>query len=289
MSEKLPWFPFYGRDFFGDDKVKQLNLRQIGIYMCLLWHEWEHGSIPIANDCMRFPGIASEAYQEWCNGAKTNVDTDQAILRLRDDLDYVHLRCFQKHPSLKNHFINPRLEQIRQDQEEERLKNHSRAMKGGLALQAKLKLGSSSSISQANDQPKQADLESESESSPNHKNDSSKIPPTPHHKQITTEEIRTRWNDIPNVKPCEAIEEGLLARVNALRSHHGAVWWERLFATVADSPFLTGQVPGTNGKKPFRANLGWVVGKQNLAKVLAGNYKDDVPTDAQKLQEFMKP
>lgn len=93
--------------------------------------------------------------------------------------------------------------------------------------------------------------------------------------QLSVEEIRTRWNAIPGIKPCDAIEEDFRKRMNALRKEHrNPEWWEKLFSKVAASPFLSGKVPGKDGKKPFTASLPWLVGRINLGKVLAGNYNE---------------
>ncbi len=43
---KLPFMPFYGRDFFGDERVRMMDTREIGQYVTLLWLQWEHGSLP---------------------------------------------------------------------------------------------------------------------------------------------------------------------------------------------------------------------------------------------------
>jgi len=50
-------------------------------------------------------------------------------------------------------------------------------------------------------------------------------------------------------------------------------YWRRFFAHVAASPFLTGQVAGTNGR-PFLPGLDWLVLPENFAKVIEGRYHD---------------
>ena len=49
-------------------------------------------------------------------------------------------------------------------------------------------------------------------------------------------------------------------------------WWDAYFLRVAASDFLTGKVPGRNGKDPFRADLVWLTNKDNMTKVLEGKY-----------------
>ncbi len=48
-------------------------------------------------------------------------------------------------------------------------------------------------------------------------------------------------------------------------------WWRRFFGYVAKSPFLTGKVQ-TNGRKPFVADLEWLIESSNMVKVIEGKY-----------------
>jgi hypothetical protein len=41
---------------------------------------------------------------------------------------------------------------------------------------------------------------------------------------------------------------------------------------VKPSEFLTGQTEGRNGRKPFIADLEWLMRPQNFAKVIEGKY-----------------
>ena len=50
-------------------------------------------------------------------------------------------------------------------------------------------------------------------------------------------------------------------------------YWRRFFLHVAASPFLTGQVEGTNGR-PFLPGLDWLVKPDNFAKVIENRYHD---------------
>ncbi len=43
---KLPWFPFYVADFWGDEDVLAMNFEEVGLYLKLLCHQWREGSIP---------------------------------------------------------------------------------------------------------------------------------------------------------------------------------------------------------------------------------------------------
>ncbi len=48
-------------------------------------------------------------------------------------------------------------------------------------------------------------------------------------------------------------------------------WWRRFFGYVAKSDFLTGKVQ-TNGRKPFVADLEWLIESSNMVKVIEGKY-----------------
>jgi hypothetical protein len=91
---------------------------------------------------------------------------------------------------------------------------------------------------------------------------------------FSVEEIRQRWNQILGVKPCKKITEALAKKIKRLTVEHDQAWWEELFAEVSRSRFLTGKVPGHDGKRPFRVDLDWATGPINLGKILAGNYDD---------------
>ena len=46
MANELPYFPFYPADFFGDENVRLMDPYEIGVYLMLLCHQWQQGSIP---------------------------------------------------------------------------------------------------------------------------------------------------------------------------------------------------------------------------------------------------
>lgn len=48
-------------------------------------------------------------------------------------------------------------------------------------------------------------------------------------------------------------------------------WWNRFFAYVAKSDFLTGRVTPKNGK-PFEIDLPWILKKENFDKIIDGKY-----------------
>lgn len=50
-------------------------------------------------------------------------------------------------------------------------------------------------------------------------------------------------------------------------------WWQQYFSFVSRSDFLCGRIePTTPGRKPFKADLEWLVRPSNFVKVLEGKY-----------------
>lgn len=99
----------------------------------------------------------------------------------------------------------------------------------------------------------------------------------------TVDEIVARWNEIPGVLKSKAvigpIKQRLLAR---LREHPDLLWWTTYFDRIKDSEFLTGR------KTDFAATLDWVLGPNNMAKILSGNY-DGRPQAQPKAQVKVEP
>lgn len=77
------------------------------------------------------------------------------------------------------------------------------------------------------------------------------------------------------------VREWTPVRASALRgrwrekpSRQSLAWWERFFAYVGESRFLTGQVSSKPGHRPFELSLDWLVRSENMAKVIEGAYHD---------------
>lgn len=62
--------------------------------------------------------------------------------------------------------------------------------------------------------------------------------------------LRTRWREDPDRQNID--------------------WWQLLFERISKSDFLMGRVNGS--KRPFKCSLAWIVKKENLIKILEGNY-----------------
>ncbi len=55
----------------------------------------------------------------------------------------------------------------------------------------------------------------------------------------------------------------------------GIAWWREFFTWVASSKFLTGRAEGGNGRRPFTADLEWLLKPDNFTKVFEGKYHDN--------------
>lgn len=69
--------------------------------------------------------------------------------------------------------------------------------------------------------------------------------------------------------------EALKTRWGEDKTRQDIAWWRAYFTRVAASDFLTGRTHGSKG--PFVADLEWLVGAQNLVKVLNGRYDNRGP------------
>ncbi len=48
--------------------------------------------------------------------------------------------------------------------------------------------------------------------------------------------------------------------------------WENFFDYVGQSDFLMGRANASNGRKPFRADIGWITKPENFTKIAEGKY-----------------
>ncbi len=73
--------------------------------------------------------------------------------------------------------------------------------------------------------------------------------------------LANRWREQVAAGEYATVEEGL-------------TWWAKLFAYVGRSKFLTGRVEARDGRRPFLADLEWLVKPSNFVKVIEGKYDD---------------
>jgi len=82
------------------------------------------------------------------------------------------------------------------------------------------------------------------------------------------EYLRARWREDPERQTLE--------------------WWTVFFRMVKESDFLTGKSPPADGRKPFQADLEWLVRPQNFIKVLEGKYENWKGGDSRPRPRTMK-
>jgi uncharacterized protein YdaU (DUF1376 family) len=70
-GSKLPWFPFFPKDWLSDDKVIAMNRAQRGSYfnlLCFAWHQEPIGTLP--NDAKLLARLAQCTEEEWATEHK---------------------------------------------------------------------------------------------------------------------------------------------------------------------------------------------------------------------------
>jgi phage replication O-like protein O len=96
------------------------------------------------------------------------------------------------------------------------------------------------------------------------------LPKNPKVLQVTEarkKSIRARWGEAATLEVAPFGYETKAAGLEA---------WRSFFAYCAKSDFMTGRVPGRDGKKPFRAGLDFLFSPAGFAKTLEGLYHDGV-------------
>ena len=138
---QLEWWPFYGADFFTDDKVKLMSWSQCGMYVQFLDHQFTYGY------------ITRELGRSYLtsSGKKRRVEEMECAAVLD--------HCFLPHPSDPLHLINPRMACIRAEQRMKHAERSASGAKGGHAKAASS--ASSSAIAQPVAQAKLSSTELE--------------------------------------------------------------------------------------------------------------------------------
>jgi len=102
-------------------------------------------------------------------------------------------------------------------------------------------------------------------------------PPCPHEEIIDLyHEILPMGRQVrKNLWKGSAREKNLQARWREDKERQSTLWWGKFFHHIAQSPFLTGQVPPRRpGDKPFEISLDWIVEKGNFIKIVEGKYDE---------------
>ncbi|MEF2156416.1 hypothetical protein V3390_09305 [Luteimonas sp. FXH3W] len=91
------------------------------------------------------------------------------------------------------------------------------------------------------------------------------------------EEIKKLYGEILPELPqprvfTDAHRKALCLRWRENPARQSLDWWRDWFLYVKDSDFLMGRVSSSNGRKPFTANLPWLLKPENFAKVCNEHY-----------------
>jgi hypothetical protein len=176
VAEKLPFLPFFGRDFYDDDRVACMGYAEQGVYVRLLWHQWVNGSIPGPED--------------------------QIAKILGQDVPTCVLPCFPLNGDGRR--INPRLHLERRRIEAERA-SKSRGGKAGRRKQLQTQPGLSPKSAPA--QPGQPEPEPEPEGTTKTSRAEAALVNEPRprpgrtHKLAWTSRVIDTWNEVAGAAP----------------------------------------------------------------------------------------
>jgi hypothetical protein len=88
--------------------------------------------------------------------------------------------------------------------------------------------------------------------------------------------LNTYHGTLPELPTMKVLTEARRGYIKARWNEHGRDlgWWKDYFLSVKESDFLCGRAEAYNGRKPFMADLEWLVKPSNMAKVIEGKYKN---------------
>lgn len=108
---------------------------------------------------------------------------------------------------------------------------------------------------------------------PARKQGNGKAPPCPH-EQI----IAAYHEELPELRPVQVWNDQrrklLQSRWREKPERQDVEYWRRYFRFIRESEFLMGQTDSGPGKKPFSADLEWLIRPTNFAKIVEGKYHD---------------
>lgn len=261
---KPPSFPFYVKDWLSSPKINLMTPAQEGAYIRLLCYAWEDQDCSLPDDDTALAQL-SRLGEGWLKGSANPLR-----------------QCFTVHPQLPGRLVNLRLLSARKEDEEWRAKCSLGGQKSAMArannkgtsslVEGALELNGNSSSSP----PSSSAIKKEEEgASPLHF-----LPDG-----FTVEEVIAAWNQIPGSKPVAAKNlstgRGIHKRITVLTAQQkddAREWWAKVFEAVrAQQYFLfSGENP-----KQWTARLDWILGPENLAKVLERRYEDIKPPQRQ--------
>jgi uncharacterized protein YdaU (DUF1376 family) len=106
MSNRRPWFPFYGEDFFSATKTWALAAQ--AAYLKLLWHQWTEGSVPI-NDpkaLRRITGLSAYQWREFSDAIVSKFSDAGTNKRLDTEISKVLEISKKRQAAVKTRYTN---------------------------------------------------------------------------------------------------------------------------------------------------------------------------------------
>lgn len=262
---RAPAFQFYPDDWLSSPKISTMTPAEEGAYIRLLSYSWNDPDCTIPDDDTSL-AMLSRLGEGWLNGSGNKLRA-----------------CFVQHSKKTGRLFNVRLMKERKKQEDWRKKSQQ----GG-------KRSAESRASRSKDHPRVVEecFKGGSILVEPKGNSSSSSPPSSSIKKeeeegrlspevFSVEEVLKNWNQIPGAKPIEFERltpgRGLHKRIvtmTAAHKHDAREWWGTVFESVrAQQHFL---FSGEN-QRNWTAHLAWVLGPENLAKVLERRYEDIHP------------
>lgn len=254
---KSPAFQFYAAEFLVDENVVLMSNQEVGCYIKLMAYCWREGSIPSSIEKI----------------AKLCGEDGSAMAQLWLAIS----SCFTNSLADPSRLVHQRLEVERKKQEDHRKERSESGKKG-----AKVKWGGASKADSlangsATKQPIAKDSSSSSSSSSvnlstaNAVEVASKLPPCPHQEIISL--YHATLPMLPQVREWNDQRQGYMR--SRWKDHPSLDYWQKFFAFVAKSEFLTGRAEGRPGAPPFVADLEWLIRPTNFVKVIEGKYHQE--------------
>jgi uncharacterized protein YdaU (DUF1376 family) len=243
-----------------------MNPAQEGAYIRLLCYAWADPDCSLPDDDAALAQL-SRLGDEWFNGSSS-------VLR----------QCFIAHPKVTGRLLNVRLVESRKYANAWSAKSSIGGINSAKAKASKRQRGSTTLQPQANQLVEHwCNSSSSSSSSSSNKREEEGLTPsaTLQAGGFSVQEVLAAWNQIPGTKAVElgnlSPGRGIHKRITVLtvqHKHDAREWWGSVFDAVkAQGQFL---FSGTN-QKQWVATLQWVLGPENLAKVLERRYEPQKP------------
>jgi uncharacterized protein YdaU (DUF1376 family) len=238
-----PAFQLYAADFYMD--TASWPIEAVGIYSRFLFYQWVNGFLPSnERELSRIAGCG--------------------ISKLKKNFNFWSPKFVQNGDGKLQ---NIRLEETRKKQVEYRENQAMSGRMGGLSTQGKKKESTGEPLSNGSSKPS-SEIEALQSSSSSSKKEITLCP----HKEIVQTYNDILGHKLTTVKyelwPDSSRAKYLQARWKENKRHQSIEFWKGLFEYIRDKcPFLVGDTG-----QPFRADLEWIVKKDNFIKIIEGKY-----------------